>query len=1063
VVLGQGVGEHAAACVAGVTSLETALQLALRPDLPGPAADQPSRIAIVSAGEAKAGMTPPQRFAAALRGLAAADRCDVFLEVGPPAHLLDVGRECLPDHAALWLPSLESGRRARRSMLDSLGALYLKGADPDLREAYRGHPCRIVSLPTYPFQRRHHWCSSPAIERRSVSPGHPLLGSRLRSAVARSEIEYEARIIPRRLPFALSASAWLEMALAAGAELLGEGVVAVSDFRIGTAAASHPKGELALHLVLRPQGDQRYHFEILGSGAAADHWVSHASGVLDAGSPADPAPDQLDAIRARLAREQPLASVATPPEALTRLWVGFGEALGEIRLPDRYDLAFKLHPALLDASLQVAAAALASGSSAAHRQAVSIDRLSWHATPGDCLFTHAVLRATDLERIPVVDLSLLSADGALLATIAGLRLGAATAAEPIVENPLRDGLYEVHWQPQPLPGVPARGEDFLGHWLIFADRGGVADRVSDLLRARGNDTTLIRWSDHAAPDYRRVLLAAFAGKLPLRGMVHLWALDAGLTEQADTGALRTGIERGCRSALELTQALIAMQPTTLPLLWFASRGAVDTGDAPAIASPDGLVQAPLWGFAKVLASEHGEIPVRMIDLDPDRAADLTPLIDELLSSGGSGEDRVAFRSGGRLVGRLVRGALDDGARGSIRTDRSYLITGGLGEIGLQLAGWLIGQGARHLVLLGRGTGSPQAQAKLRALESAGARILVVQADVAQADAVAAVLARLGTDLPPLSGVFHAAGVVADRLLVQHSWPLFETVFAPKVEGAWVLHQLTRHLPLDFFVLFSSASTLLGGAGLANYVAANEFLDALAGYRRGLGLAALSIDWGPWAETGMAKDVGSSREAEWLAVGMHPLPPAAALHALGRALDGWTGRIGIMALDWSRMARHPSRRSLGHFADLLLPRGEPKPAPGQPSMRRRIEAAPGSARRSLLLSYVRAEAGSVIGWASGEPFSVNQGFFDLGMDSLQANELRNRLQSGLGCALPPTVVFKFPTVAALSTHLAQDVFGAEPVDGRAGEPSPDRSMAVDDADVVANIGRELVQLEKLLGG
>jgi acyl transferase domain-containing protein len=154
VVLGQGVGEHAAACVAGIISLENALQLALRPDLPGPAADLPSRIAFVSAGEAQAGVTPPQRFAAALRGLAA-DRCDVFLEVGPSAHLLDVGRECLPDHAALWLPSLEPGRCARRSMLDSLGALYLKGADPDLREAYRGHPCRIVSLPTYPFQRRH--------------------------------------------------------------------------------------------------------------------------------------------------------------------------------------------------------------------------------------------------------------------------------------------------------------------------------------------------------------------------------------------------------------------------------------------------------------------------------------------------------------------------------------------------------------------------------------------------------------------------------------------------------------------------------------------------------------------------------------------------------------------------------------------------------------------------------------------------------------------------------------------------------------------------------------------
>jgi acyl carrier protein/NAD(P)-dependent dehydrogenase (short-subunit alcohol dehydrogenase family) len=324
--------------------------------------------------------------------------------------------------------------------------------------------------------------------------------------------------------------------------------------------------------------------------------------------------------------------------------------------------------------------------------------------------------------------------------------------------------------------------------------------------------------------------------------------------------------------------------------------------------------------------------------------------------------------------------------------------------------------------------------------------------------MAAVLAHVERELPPLAGIVHAAGVVADGLLLDQTRQSFETTFAPKVDGAWTLHRLTRDLLLDFFVLFSSASTLLGGAGLASYVAANEFLDALAAYRRRLGLPALSIDWGPWSNTGMAARVGRSREAEWRAAGIDPLRPDDALAAMGSLLAAPVSRVGIMDLDWSRLRRHPAAASLAGFLELLPVAGE---ALAPSAVRRQVEAAPPTRRRHLLLAHIRAEVEAVLGWPPGEHIRPTQGFFDLGMDSLQANELRNRLQASLGCTLPPTLTFRFPTTAELADHLARDAFGvSDPRQTLLGDRGVDEPSAGSDA--VSTLSRELAELERLIG-
>jgi acyl carrier protein len=218
---------------------------------------------------------------------------------------------------------------------------------------------------------------------------------------------------------------------------------------------------------------------------------------------------------------------------------------------------------------------------------------------------------------------------------------------------------------------------------------------------------------------------------------------------------------------------------------------------------------------------------------------------------------------------------------------------------------------------------------------------------------------------------------------------------------------------------------------------------------------------------MAKFVGSARQAEWAAIGMQPLEPAGALCALSHVLRSDAAQVGVMSLDWSRFQRHPSSAALARFLQFLAPQHGPETGRWS-AVRQRIDAAPAGERRQLLLMHVRSEVEAVLGWDPAEHINVRQGFFDLGMDSLQANELRNRLQISLECSLPPTLTFKFPTVIALVDHLAREVFGLaedQPAGASSTDPRDHAAVqeAISEADLASTISQELAQLEKVLGG
>jgi acyl transferase domain-containing protein/thioesterase domain-containing protein/acyl carrier protein len=370
-------------------------------------------------------------------------------------------------------------------------------------------------------------------------------------------------------------------------------------------------------------------------------------------------------------------------------------------------------------------------------------------------------------------------------------------------------------------------------------------------------------------------------------------------------------------------------------------------------------------------------------------------------------------------------AADSGAA-LVRADGTYLITGGLGALGQQLTAWLAAQGARHLALLSRRDPPPPVAARLDQLRAQGIAVAVLRGDAADRRSLAEALAQLPQDFPPLRGVIHAAGVLEDGLLFDMSLEQLERPMAPKVQGAWNLHAATRDAPLDFFVLFSSVASVLGSPGQANYAAGNAFLDALAAWRRSQGLPALSVNWGPWAESGMAAEAGRAEQLQ--SRGMDLLPPPRALELLGTLLRHAPGNVTVMDAQWSAMLRRMGGRVPPLFGEIAAQEseGEPKPAADavDQAFRHELLAVDADRRTAMLREYFADELCRIMGIERPQ-LDLEQPLNEIGMDSLLAMELKTNLELRLAFTLPMAAFLERPSVTTLAGHAAKAlVAGAE---------------------------------------
>jgi myxalamid-type polyketide synthase MxaE and MxaD len=447
-------------------------------------------------------------------------------------------------------------------------------------------------------------------------------------------------------------------------------------------------------------------------------------------------------------------------------------------------------------------------------------------------------------------------------------------------------------------------------------------------------------------------------------------------------------------------------------------------------------------MGRVISNEHPELRCVRIDLSTAISKDeIHSLTEEFY--GDPNEEEIAFRGKNRYVARLKSWAVPDPAQpvrnastvpANIRVPNSeqpsnwsrgsYLITGGFGGLGLELAKWLVAQGAKHLALVGR-KGTPEsAHAALADLGRAGAEILELKADIAEPDQAEHLFAHIDQAMPPLRGIFHAAGVLQDSLLLQLTPERLRAVMAPKVRGAWNLHRMSLGKPIDFFVLFSSVVGLLGSPGQANYAAANSFLDALASYRESIGLPALSIDWGPWSEVGMvaARANGSDPVAFR---GLASARPEDYFAALALLLNQPQPHIAVMRFQLARWQEFNSRAATSNFFAELRTVSTDAPTKSEPigkqspkTLRDLLATQTGS-RRAIIEEHVKEHLSKIVRIPPNR-IDVNKPLQYLGLDSLMGLELRNSLQISLGTPLSATMVFNYPTTALLSQYLAEKI-------------------------------------------
>ena len=504
------------------------------------------------------------------------------------------------------------------------------------------------------------------------------------------------------------------------------------------------------------------------------------------------------------------------------------------------------------------------------------------------------------------------------------------------------------------------------------------------------------------------LLVSCGAETSLSGLVDPDDVVAALRRHAWAGvallSFGTEVEAACRSVLRVMQDLSAHG--------FAGRVVLATRDAMAAAAADqvgSLAGAALWGLGAAAALEHPEWRLRRVDLPCAPEPVSEALWAELKCE--DAEDQVAWRSGQRLVARLRHRSWPPELSCGMRYRGTWLITGGLGGLGLAVAGWLLERGVSDVVLVGRhlSEASLAAVQRLRTLVRApGGSVVVRLADVRDRSALAAVVDEAGA---ALRGVVHAAGVLDDGVLGQLDWERFRAVLQPKVMGARNLHELTRDHALDAFVLFSSAASLLGNAGQASHAAANAYLDGLAQHRHAHALPALSINWGAWADIGSASGALEPMRRH----GYQPISPQAGLEGLGCALQSGVAQVGLAPMDWQRVPA-PGRPFLSRLRVAPAPEElSVAPPRGGMSTQAPFAAPMGIPRRDAIEDRIAALVSQVLGDTAPVPRDL--GLFRAGLDSLMSVELRNLMQDAFALPLAATVAFDHPTINELALHLA----------------------------------------------
>ncbi|MFC1403071.1 MULTISPECIES: type I polyketide synthase [Streptacidiphilus] len=904
--------------------------------------------------------------------------------------------------------SLRRGADDAESFLTHLATAHCAGFDGiDLSSRYGAG--QLADVPVTSWNRtRHGGTAEPytlVAPHLPAARQHPLLGGHVQDPDDPGRHLWQTPISPARLPWltdhrvagvpVLPGTGFAEMLLAAGAQALGTDTVTLEGMRAQSPLVLEP--EPVVHTRLQLQEDGSLHGEVLTR--TEDGQVIHAHGTLRTLTDREP-PPVLDGPTGEWTDSAPADLHRHFRERHNVFHGPFFTAIDRIRLsPDRTRAvatvrtadsarvsaaALRLHPALADEFVQTAVAAWLGYCATSPGPVVvaGFDEVTLFGPTSHARYADVTLHTAD--DLPCTASGLLTtAEGTVVAEIRGLRLSNITPPE----QRYTDRLAHLAWHPEPTPDVlQAVGQQ----WLVIApEHTRWGERLSALLRKRTAGSRLLSYPQSLSPDrapFADALTKALEDATSPAVTHILLVLNRGGTDPDPASA-----QAAVRRTLAVLQTLAGRGAP--PRLWTAWRG-----DHP-------LTAAGIRGLLRVAAFELPELRPSTLTLSSD-----TPLGDvlpDLLADGPITE--IAWHHRARSSARVRTGPADrpaDEPSARIRPDGGYLVTGGLGGLGLLTARRLTERGARHLVLVGRTEPGPDAARQLEELRSTGATVQVVTGDIADP---ATVRHALDTG-HPLHGIVHAAGVVEDATLTRLDTELLERVWRGKAEGAWQLHQATLELDLDFFAVYSSVASLLGSPGQGAYAAANAYLDALVAHRLAEGLPATGIHWGAWSKAGRGQHLAAR--------GFVMISPQDGTDAFERILaEGHqqTAYSPIDAAQWT--APYPAMRSSTLFTELLTGVTAGTVDDTSPVLEDLQTAAPGNDRHRILTAFVIDQVRELLGGTTRH-IGPHTSLIVLGLDSLGAVQLQQRLAAALRTDIAPGTIWVKPSPAALAEALLE---------------------------------------------
>ena len=949
-----------------------------------------------------------------------------FVEVGPRPTLSGLGRACTGADYGTWLPALKP-KSEWQTLLASLAQLYVAGVEIDWKRFYRSK-AKKLQLPNYPWRYQRCWTDVISTGANSHRM-HPLVHRRIDNAS--SSIIFESSLSASSPAYlddhrvfgsvVFPASAFFEMAMVVARSIFQQDEVALTNVTIGRALVLSEQ-PATVQMVATPVAD-RFEFEISSRSDADNEWISHTKGTLERRLPSPAASIDIQETLAGFSEPLDIAELSTRFEArgleyfprfraieeIHKPKSESGSAFARIELPAEAVLpgdSYRLHPVITDASFRIAEAMFPDEDVENIHLPFGISGFSCEQAASGPVWVKATGRQHEQTR--VVNLELFNEAGERIATVEDLTLRSvpvfglkrAMAKPRESKDVLNEWLYQFAWE---LDSETADQSDVIaGEWLILADAGGVAAKLAERLQGRGHRVHTV--SDAAGVD----ALIDSNDAQNLTGVVHLWGIDASKAKP-DSSLLAT-----LQTVQSLASASISAQH------WLITRGAQSVIDGDAV-SP---WQTRFWGFGRTLQVEQPGQLGACIDLSNDAEPDEIDLLVAQLNRT-DGETEIALRNGSRHVARLVKPEAVEQVQASLELDESasYLVTGGVGALGLQVAQYLATSGAKHLLLTGRsGISTDDQRTALQALQDAGVKVEVIPADIGDAEDVARVLAKA----PNLRGIVHAAGVLDDGMLTQQTPERFRKVARPKVDGAWHLHQQTIAKALDFFVLFSSVASVIGSPGQSNYASANAFMDGLALYRQQQGLPATAINWGPWADVGMAaSDVVLRR---LMHDGWQPMTASQGCDFLGAITTRAIPQAAVIPVDWAAFTqRIPGAADWSTLKHQIPKDGQsPLTASAAEAAAQRAKTADPAERVDQISAYLLERIAQTLRVPAAD-LDEFAALSALGIDSLTAVELRSWVQSDLDVELAVEQMFTTPSIRELAVEINQLLDGSVSAD------------------------------------